>query len=262
MHIFEANIPMPKRDEFEQYLPDLVDCVGLESFEDRLAVAADRAFDCAHLTAFNFYKDNAPRKMLMSAIDNQASVEEAGKRYSEVHWKRGPTNLFRDRSLEVGKYYWVLTSSNEVEDPDYLSDCYHETQIYYRASLLRRFPEYTMKLSFHRKRAAGEFLRGQLDDIQCYVDTILSLVRRHDIICAVPKSTDAARDAYTNKLIGQFPTLTERELQTCALICVGMTSEAIALTLGISINTVLTFRRRAYRKLNICSQNQLLRVLH
>ena len=262
MYIFESDSPIQKRDEFGKCLPDLVDCVGLESFEGRLAAATALAFDCAHLTAFNFYKDNAPRKMVMSAIDNQASVEEAGKRYSEVHWKIDPTNLFRDRNLEVGKYYWVLTSSNEVDDPDYLSDCYHETQIYYRASLLRRFPEYTMKLSFHRKRVAGEFLRGQLDNIQYYVDTICSLVRRHDNMRPVPKSTDAARDAYTNTLIGRFPTLTQRELQTCALICVGMTSEAIALTLGISINTVLTFRRRAYQKLNICSQNELLRVLH
>ncbi len=42
-----------------------------------------------------------------------------------------------------------------------------------------------------------------------------------------------------------------------ARIVCGMTSEGIALDLGIGVNSVLTYRKRAYAKLRIGSQNAL-----
>jgi DNA-binding CsgD family transcriptional regulator len=57
------------------------------------------------------------------------------------------------------------------------------------------------------------------------------------------------------------PLLTAREAEVCACIVHGMSSEGIALELGISVNTVRTFRKRAYSRLNICSQNELMKVV-
>lgn len=51
--------------------------------------------------------------------------------------------------------------------------------------------------------------------------------------------------------------LTEREAQVCTLILMGCSSEAIALRLGIAVSSVLTYRRRAYERLGIVSQNEL-----
>ena len=55
--------------------------------------------------------------------------------------------------------------------------------------------------------------------------------------------------------------LPRRELQVCTLIASGTSSEGIALELGVSLNTVLTYRKRAYVRLGISSQNELLRLL-
>lgn len=51
--------------------------------------------------------------------------------------------------------------------------------------------------------------------------------------------------------------LSEREAQVCTLILTGCSSEAIALRLGIAVSSVLTYRRRAYERLGIVSQNEL-----
>ena len=51
--------------------------------------------------------------------------------------------------------------------------------------------------------------------------------------------------------------LSERELQVCARILLGMSSEGIALDLDIKIASVQTYRKRAYAKLTISSQNEL-----
>ena len=49
----------------------------------------------------------------------------------------------------------------------------------------------------------------------------------------------------------------QREAEVCAGIILGYTTLGISLNFGISVNTVATHRKRAYRKLGVCSQNEL-----
>jgi DNA-binding CsgD family transcriptional regulator len=55
----------------------------------------------------------------------------------------------------------------------------------------------------------------------------------------------------------RFDRLTLRERQVCARAAVGMTVEATALDLGIAKTSVLTYRQRAYQRLNITSPYEL-----
>ncbi|MCC7100825.1 MAG: hypothetical protein IT500_14670, partial [Rubrivivax sp.] len=41
-------------------------------------------------------------------------------------------------------------------------------------------------------------------------------------------------------------------------VLVGMTSDGIAVDLGIGLQSVLTYRKRAYAKLGVCGQRELL----
>ena len=54
-----------------------------------------------------------------------------------------------------------------------------------------------------------------------------------------------------------FSGLTPRERVVCLGILTGYTSESIGINLSISVNSVLTYRKRLYDKLNISSQNEL-----
>jgi DNA-binding CsgD family transcriptional regulator len=64
---------------------------------------------------------------------------------------------------------------------------------------------------------------------------------------------DQMRDALLEARSG----LTPREAEICAGIMIGHTTVGLSLTLGISMNTVATHRKRAYAKLGITSQNGL-----
>jgi DNA-binding CsgD family transcriptional regulator len=64
----------------------------------------------------------------------------------------------------------------------------------------------------------------------------------------------AALAARLHALDGRLP---RRELDVLARILIGMTTEGIALDLRISENTVLTYRKRAYGRLNVSSQAEL-----
>lgn len=55
----------------------------------------------------------------------------------------------------------------------------------------------------------------------------------------------------------RYDRLTLRERQVCARAAVGMTVEATALDLGIAKTSVLTYRQRAYQRLNVTSPYEL-----
>ena len=81
-------------------------------------------------------------------------------------------------------------------------------------------------------------------------------------VSAVPVTDDQiVPKVWCDRLRLLEPNMPKRETEVCAAITLGMTSEAIALNLGISVNTVLTYRKRAYARLGISCQNELLRLV-
>lgn len=58
-----------------------------------------------------------------------------------------------------------------------------------------------------------------------------------------------------------FSALPARETQVCDSILAGHTVEGTALDLGVSLNTVRTLRRRAYRKLRVTSAQQMMSLI-
>ena len=57
-----------------------------------------------------------------------------------------------------------------------------------------------------------------------------------------------------------FLILTPREKEVCRRILSGYGTEAIASDLGISLHSAFTYRKRAYEKLGISSQNELFAI--
>ena len=60
-----------------------------------------------------------------------------------------------------------------------------------------------------------------------------------------------------SRKVEPFDKLTKRESEVCERILVGFTSTGISLDLDIAESSVNTYRRRAYGKLGIATQNEL-----
>lgn len=72
-----------------------------------------------------------------------------------------------------------------------------------------------------------------------------------------PQRRDELREEITAALLAEPEHLSKREADICAHIVLGYTTLGIGLRLGMSTNTVSTYRKRAYQKMNISSQNEL-----
>lgn len=62
-------------------------------------------------------------------------------------------------------------------------------------------------------------------------------------------------------LENRFPQLTKREREVCALTIVGNMTQKISEVLDLSLNTVVTYRRRAYDKLGVSYAYALVREM-
>ena len=115
--------------------------------------------------------------------------------------------------------------------------------------------------NFYRLNRTGDFSQSDLSKLMNLGPAFSAAITRH-FVEAQPGSADAPRDlGYALDCFFErtppFSLLTKRERAVCVSIILGFTSEAIALNLGIGLNTVLTYRKRAYARLKITSQNEL-----
>lgn len=116
-------------------------------------------------------------------------------------------------------------------------------------------------VSILRSEKRGTFTSEDCNRLHVAGPFILSLLKKHQEMRwrqanagQALSSLDVIEDCIT-KAPEKF---SRREVEVCARIIYGMTSMGIALDLGISEQTATTYRRRAYQRLSIACQRELL----
>ena len=126
---------------------------------------------------------------------------------------------------------------NEIADTEYSQKFFIEPGIAGKISVILRRPDDAICLSLYRDRCEGSFGGEDLHRIDMIKSPLAAAFERH------------------------LPALSEREATVCVGVVTGHSNEAIALHLDLSINSVRTYRRRAYAKLQITSQNELFALI-
>jgi len=112
-------------------------------------------------------------------------------------------------------------------------------------------------VNFYRITSQGRFGDAQRARLQAIAPAIGASVARHFQQAATPDQNLAALFAMRAPLSA----LTPREQEVCRRILLGFSSEAISQELGISLHSTLTYRKRAYERLRISSQNELFAIV-
>ena len=100
----------------------------------------------------------------------------------------------------------------------------------------------------------------EIEQVRAIADLLISLVVRHiDLSWRRPNLTPAltSLDEIYSCMV-KATDLSRREGEVCARILYGLSSCGIALDLGIGKESVMTYRKRAYQRLGIGSQRELL----
>jgi DNA-binding CsgD family transcriptional regulator len=244
-------------------LTEIIGGVGKPSFAGNLFVLAHEMVGADHVTAFCAAGPGMIRTVLAENDGTVPIARSVAERYVRHHWTCDPVQRMlsgRRSAAATNDCFVVGMDAADVEHADYRNDCYSSVDLDHRLSIAQAKGGATMRVNFYRRRGR-DFTRDEIGRVSDVADLLLAAVWRHDEQQPAPTDDAGRHELFLQRLAGLSPALTERERQVCALSAIGLTSEGIALRLNIGINTVLTYRKRAYRRLSISSQNELMHQL-
>src|ERR1700733_7512031 len=260
MQTFNLDHCRHSDNPIKRQIGDLIGKIGSPSFEPSFFQIVREATACEHVTAFA-RSDQAPARLLFALNRGARPVARIiANKYLEHYWKHDPANLLCRRNASPNYEMAVRVFCQDIDHDAYRRDCYSAVDLIDRFSVIRHHGDETIRFNLYRSAQRGRFVATDFASVLECADIMFALLAKHDAQrIAVGQSSEP--DVLARRLRQIMPHLARRELDVCIGIVQGKNSEAIALTLGISVNTVLTYRKRAYARLGITSHNELMRLV-
>lgn len=237
-------------------LDQLIVATGLPIFSDLLFRELRDITACAHMSALLFSGDRRIEVIVAANEGPLALAQRTAQKYVVEYWRHDPANRLLGNTQKVDLS--ARFAPDEISEKSYRRECYSNLNLVDRFSILRKHNQTTLRLNLYRSKASGRFSDAQIGAVINASSALFALItKHHDLGYAQEPTPETTR----SRLLLVEPTLTSRELDVCVGIIRGQTSEAIALSLGLSINTVLTYRKRAYSRLGITTQNELMHLV-
>jgi LuxR family transcriptional regulator, activator of tox operons len=244
---------------FKRRIGDLIVNIGSPDFETSFFQIASEATACEHLTAFASSGRSLARLLFAFNRGAKPVARIIADKYLRYYWNHDPANLICSGNGTERYELAVRVYSDDIDHDAYRSDCYSSVDLIDRLSIIRRCNGETIRLNLYRSARRGRFSAGEIGLVLENADLMFALLAKHDVERQVVSEADRLESAGA-RLRHRAPRLTAREHEVCLGIIQGQSSEAMALALDISINTVLTYRKRAYARLGISSHNELMRL--
>ncbi|MCF8710397.1 helix-turn-helix transcriptional regulator, partial [Rhizorhapis sp. SPR117] len=220
-----------------------------------------RATGAAHYTAFQF-GDAAPRRILGLSLDgSDTSIRQSTLYTSGGFWREDPMIIEARSGPSLCQTTLLRMDINKLPSGEFRDVLYGRVNICERLMICGGSPDRKLGLSILRPAGEGCLPGRELRRLSRVASALLSLVAKHDrITCHVGgAATTLTSLVEIERSIASSPeALSRREAQVCARILYGVSGIGIALDLGISEQTVMTYRKRAYARLGIGCQRELL----
>ena len=124
-----------------------------------------------------------------------------------------------------------------------------------RVSVIQRGADTWRGMSVARHCSQGRFQDDELDALIGLAGIVLPMLPFNRRRRSAAQPLDVAE--LEQRFAARFPGIPNRERQVCARAAAGMSVEATARELGIAKTSVLTYRQRAYQRLQVASSLEL-----
>ena len=259
-------------------LAALVHNIGNDSFNQQFYHFARDQWQADQCTIFRLHDNAPPQCLLVEAEQGKTRkvIRELVQEYTDGAYHRDP-NLYalRQGNYSDGQSLVNCVSPSQVSDLAYRRRFYESTSAGQELALITEQNGQRFYISFVRSRQMPQrqvFSNDEAGQLQQMSSLLAQILGKHTHVMGPRLQAETAcqsaavltrerreyiRQQLHETLLKAPGKLTPREAQICALIAIGHTSLGISLTLGVSVNTVGTHRKRAYAKLKISSQSEL-----
>jgi DNA-binding CsgD family transcriptional regulator len=235
--------------------------VGDRAFPDALMGHLRRIAAVDHCMVFAFKPDNTAQCLLTAG--NIAIGPDLGAAYAGHFHASDPNKEAIFRCDGAGDPILMPFMARRMYRQDYRKLFFDDSGIVDKFAAAVWHDGVCVYTNFYRIEASGSYSAAQLAALNRVSPVVTAAVAKHFELArlAAPAAGDASAVLRHVFDLAPLNTLTTRERDVCSRILHGFSSEAIASELAISLNSVLTYRRRAYQRLGITSQNELFAIV-
>jgi DNA-binding CsgD family transcriptional regulator len=217
----------------------VIAALGEASFAAELVAALNRRVPIDHVCLMRFVDRERPPVLESASWRGGDRVGEVQQAYLAGLYRQDP-NL--QLPAAPGLVLRLLRSA-AIEGDAYRAT-HREAGLLERLTVAASAAEQLVALNLYRLASSGPFGAAELQAIDTQAPLLAALALERI-------------EALATRLHAVGSTLTQRERAVLARVLAGMTSEGIALDLGIGLASVLTYRKRAYARLGVTSQAEL-----
>ena len=258
----QAASPAWGTSEWLGSLTSLSGAIGTAAFEGALLETVNRVVAVDHCTVFTFHRRLGRGHLLTTGrLDPRTSLRLA-EDYVSGYYTEDP-NFGRIHSTGPAGAVSVVGFDPNALPKRYRERFFLENDLVDKMSTITWQAEGVVYCNFYRVGATGQFRAGESTRLGEVLPLLTQMIALHHHAMPALGSPANASDPEEeirrlDSLLGPpLDGLTARERDVCLRALLGYSSEAIALRLEIATSSVVTYRKRAYAKLRISSQNEL-----
>ena len=241
-------------------IDNIIGAIGSPDFGKALFAAFHDDLAARQLVVHRFHEDAPVEPLIQESAESGNWVRTLVRRYVDGYFAHDPFRpmlaMPHEREIRV-----LAVDMHEIRHAEYRDRLYGEPGIAGKMALILRQPGQVISVSLYRDRSDGAFTKRDVAKIGRCGQTLAAALEKHlSLTDNVMSPTVQNIEDALMRLDASRP-LSEREASVCARVVMGYTNEGASLDLGLSYHSVATYRRRAYDKLGITSQNELFALL-
>jgi DNA-binding CsgD family transcriptional regulator len=182
-------------------------------------------------------------------------VAEMFPAYSSHYLRLDPIAHAYDAAPALGDMALLRIRPRDIASPGLRRRFYDDAGIIERISIIQRGETSWRGINVARHASDGECGDSELTALVGLASFALPMLSHAHGGHERPQQLTVAQ--LEDRFASRYGSLTGRERQVCARAAIGMSVEATALDLGIAKTSVLTYRRRAYQRLQVTSPFEL-----
>lgn len=248
-------------EELIKEIPSLILSLGEQDFGKKLFQLLHKISGAEHASVFYLVSDKLREVIAVSLDGTNQAHEQASIYANEGLWRRDPTIQEAQKQLDDSGKAIVRTDIAHLQNRALRDNVYRKSKISDRVLICAGNAEGIIGLSLLRSSASGSFTAEELNRVQSVYDPLFALLAKHiNVTLDGPNPVMALTSLAEIEtcLKEEMSSMPRREIEVCSRVIYGVFNLGISLELGIGEETVMTYRKRAYSRLGIANQHELL----
>ncbi len=242
------------------HIYDVTNYIGSNYYDIALIHVINRVAPVVELTGYVSVSNKAP--VIAGWTGTRADTTYRVEQYINRHYRFDPIWANLPRESEVNSRFYTVIDKTAAANEDYRAVFFEKPKFGKELVFVIKEKEGWNVLKFYlEENEVDANLLQQLGELAA---VLYPACKRHALntdFSTTLETRPRTLDRLLLLLENRFPQLADRERQVCALTILGNKTQQIAEELDLSINTVVTYRRRAYDKLAVSNAYALVSEL-